>query len=1027
MNLFRKFKSKFSKIALSFSLLLGALTGIVGVSGVGYAASREAVSGFNVPNCGLSCEWSTGLSVGAEHEKSYSPTNQTLETTVKSGTTSATLTFTFTNNYPSNAVLSFTVQTLENKGEVKFDGKNCSKGANYSKELSSKGTVALVVKASSSWLNPQSTKVVLFGISLAPLYYNTTFEVSPGGEYSVNGKKQTEKSIRKDKQVYTLNATPETGYVFSGWVRDGSLLSKNNPYNYVATKDSTINPTFSLIQNASLFKVGTNYFSSLTAAINAANTSSNKTIVANLADTPVVAGDYVVPSGITLLVPFDANDSVILPGDENLLKKDNATNVLFRNLILMPGCNITFQGSSTLYVGSIVYAVSYGKTSCPVGPYGMITTSENSSITMGSGSTLYCFGFINGSGVVTAEAGSTVYELFQLTNYRGGGYTNEIVGDDTKPKVFPFNQYYVQNIECALRIEKGASEKVFGAIYTNGWKGIGAQYLTAQFTFIGDGGLFVLSSGYCEKKYHPETDRVEIRIHGDGKISNIVINFKGITEIKTAEYVLPISNCYDLILENGTVTTEQDFSLIPGATLTLNKGSTFELNNRLFVHSSSDWKGKPYVSGTAWTVPVAYTPENGTKSPRDGKDPGMAQLNVLGSLQIASNGYLYVSNQTDALVVSKTDSGAVGTGKIEFLGRNETGSETSIERQYSKGTHESGSLTYEVEYAEMTVYTSWHEEVSQNQKMSYDLEKNKWLARGLSFVFVAADSTKTYTIDVQSGGAFNLPSLDTVSTVLNIASLYFWIDENGVSHDLTEKINASKYPNGQTFTAFTDGWITRSSKTYFYDAVLGKVTGIYQTYASDNRNLLKTFLFDSDGVLQTSFTGVETNSLDGQLYYFENGVAMPDKGLIKIKDSSSDSYYFFGENGYAYKSGTYHLSSDKLNGYFAEGSFTFDANGVLTSFTSDASFSLGEGGSLSNNAFTLDGVKAGVGLFTLSNDSHVYYAKDDGSLAKNETVYVSKTNGIKDSSGNAIEEGLYWFDGSGYMFDASYQTMQKGA
>ena len=144
-------------------------------------------------------------------------------------------------------------------------------------------------------------------------------------------------------------------------------------------------------------------------------------------------------------------------------------------------------------------------------------------------------GYITGNGLVNALSGSTVYEIFQMTDYKGGGFTKEMVGDDTSPKVFPFNQYYVQNVECALRIHQGADEKVFGATYTNGLKGIAAQYLKATFSFIGPSGLFVLSSGYCEKKYDPTTDRVRINIHGNGEISNIEINFSGLANVKSQE------------------------------------------------------------------------------------------------------------------------------------------------------------------------------------------------------------------------------------------------------------------------------------------------------------------------------------------------------------------------------------------------------------------------------------------------------------------------------------------------------------
>ena len=58
MGLFSKIKNKFSKIALSFSLLLGAVAGVAGLANVGWA---KGVSGWSIPN-GLS---TSGLNIPA--------------------------------------------------------------------------------------------------------------------------------------------------------------------------------------------------------------------------------------------------------------------------------------------------------------------------------------------------------------------------------------------------------------------------------------------------------------------------------------------------------------------------------------------------------------------------------------------------------------------------------------------------------------------------------------------------------------------------------------------------------------------------------------------------------------------------------------------------------------------------------------------------------------------------------------------------------------------------------------------------
>ncbi|MGN1076336.1 MAG: hypothetical protein ACI4QP_05175, partial [Candidatus Enteromonas sp.] len=61
---------------------------------------------------------------------------------------------------------------------------------------------------------------------------------------------------------------------------------------------------------------------------------------------------------------------------------------------------------------------------------------------------------------------------------------------------------------------------------------------------------------------------------------------------------------------------------------------------------------------------------------------------------------------------------------------------------------------------------------------------------------------------------------------------------------------------------------------------------------------------------------------------------------------------------------------------------------------------------------TFGTIKAGIGLFT--SGTHIYYAKDDGSIMKNGTYYVEKGK----RNGKVTEAGLYYFDTNGYLCDS---------
>ena len=86
--------------------------------------------------------------------------------------------------------------------------------------------------------------------------------------------------------------------------------------------------------------------------------------------------------------------------------------------------------------------------------------ADNSSITVKNGGNLYAWGFISGSGSVLAESGATVYEFYQIADFRGGTASSNMGN-----KVFPFSQYFVQNIEVPLTLNAGANEQVYSGVY----------------------------------------------------------------------------------------------------------------------------------------------------------------------------------------------------------------------------------------------------------------------------------------------------------------------------------------------------------------------------------------------------------------------------------------------------------------------------------------------------------------------------------------------------------------------------------
>jgi hypothetical protein len=145
------------------------------------------------------------------------------------------------------------------------------------------------------------------------------------------------------------------------------------------------------------------------------------------------------------------------------------------------------------------------------GKHGRITMDEGSSIDVQSGGKLYVYGYISGSGDVYARSGSEVWECFQIRCWRGGTATSGMAGNEEK--VFPINQYYVQNIEVPITYYPGATEKVYTAV------NMSSKAFAASATFIGSGGMFNITEGSATKRFTGASDRLELNVDGNFSVT----------------------------------------------------------------------------------------------------------------------------------------------------------------------------------------------------------------------------------------------------------------------------------------------------------------------------------------------------------------------------------------------------------------------------------------------------------------------------------------------------------------------------
>lgn len=242
-----------------------------------------------------------------------------------------------------------------------------------------------------------------------------TFVPAENGTYTVDGKLITEEysNTQSSMTAYQVVATPADGYQFLGWynLTTGKCIATAATTALNIESDCTVTAKF-VSKSLALFETGGQRFADLNEAVAYAQANGQSKIT--LATDGSISGTYTIPAGITLLIPFD--EAGTLYTDAPAAIRTAPASKPFRTLTMSEGASITVNGAISL--GGRYYAAGGSEQGRPVGDYGYIKMADNSSITVKNGGNLYAWGFISGSGSVLAESGATVYEFYQIADFR---------------------------------------------------------------------------------------------------------------------------------------------------------------------------------------------------------------------------------------------------------------------------------------------------------------------------------------------------------------------------------------------------------------------------------------------------------------------------------------------------------------------------------------------------------------------------------------------------------------------------------
>ena len=598
-------------LSLALAMLM-VLTLLPAMTTTAWAATSGTVTGLADENIGLS------YSGDADDAWSANGTSIIGAATSTGGTCSDTSyksTLTITNKKSTTATLSFDYTIEQNSGEIQVDGTKVSSGASFTKELAASESVKVYIKSGST---SAATKITLTNVVLvSDVKATATFVPAENGTYTVDRNRITEEysNTQSSMTPYKVVATPADGYQFLGWynLTTGKCIATAATTALNIESDCTVTAKF-VSKSLALFETGGQRFADLNEAVAYARANGQSKIT--LATDGSISGTYTIPAGITLLIPFDAAGTLYT--DAPAAIRTAPASKPFRALTMSDGTSITVNGAISL--GGRYYAAGGGEQGRPVGDYGYIKMADNSSITVKNGGKLYAWGFISGSGSVLAESGATVYEFYQIADFRGG-----TASSDMGHGVFPFSQYFVQNIEVPLTLNAGANEQVYSGVYA-----MSTTYTTA-INFIGDTGMFKVESGSFTKDYDEKADRLVFTVNGEAALNTLSLKLAGMS-VNSASYVLPITNNVTINIQSGNVTINQDAALLAGVEVNIAEGAGLTVANgkNIYFYDSDEWNSDNFVWGPCKFKSVAYAP--GKAYNRSNNDLVDAKMDVNGSV-----------------------------------------------------------------------------------------------------------------------------------------------------------------------------------------------------------------------------------------------------------------------------------------------------------------------------------------------------------------------------------------------------------
>ena len=466
----------------------------------------------------------------------------------------------------------------------------------------------------------------------------------------------------------------------------------------------------------------------------------------------------------------------------------------YRKLMVEDNTSITVMDGGSIELYSVLARSGQTYDAQPY-RYGQIELGENCKIDLQNGATLYAFGYVTGanSSRVVAQSGAEVHEVFQYSDPRGGAGIAHLFLKREFYRVFPFSQFYIQNVTVPLEILAGATEYVTtSADVLSPYVIMTPLVISANNT--NESGLFLLGDNTSlVKSYDAVLDRQKFVLKGNGAdrstislgviriymgdvssgmgslgdVAALIMNdLKNVT-LNSSEYVLPMNNNMDLSLQSVKMSVNQEYAFMAGSSMTIDEGSVLELQSggKLYLYDAdenllpanmrTDAKGNPAKDYEAYSgyfsasneplKPISATPNNSQyvkddlgnvlfennkpKHKRLAKDVKDTKWIVNGTVLVNSGAGLYTT--AGGAQITSTQK-----GKVQFA--STLADATAYQAKYSGSTSYMDLLdnegfhyraAYKVNSAKLQNANGTYVSTSQNT-FTYDPAQGKWITSG---------------------------------------------------------------------------------------------------------------------------------------------------------------------------------------------------------------------------------------------------------------------------------------------------------